>query len=103
MKTALLQKVQRKLALNSQDYTYDINLLGDYFDDAIDIIKDWKKTTKDDIFLEGAYDSNVQEFIVESINYSGNEGLSSGSANGVSKNYLATPKSNLQGSIPQSL
>ena len=103
MKSTLLAKVQRKLSLNSQDYTYDTNLLGDYFDDAIEIIKSWKKLRTETDILNGIYDVQIQKYIIESINYSGNEGLSYGSANGVSKNYIATPESNLKSSIPQSL
>lgn len=103
MKSAILTKVQRKLSLNSQDYTYDANLLGDYFDDAVYIIRDWKRLATDDSILNGIYDVQIQKFIIESINYAGNEGQTYGSANGVSKNFIATPESNLKSSIPQSL
>lgn len=103
MKTSLLEKAQRKLSLNNYDYTYDTDLLGDYFDDAINIIKDWKKNFNDSLILTGVYDKYIVEFIIQSINYNGLEGQTSSSANGVSKTFIATPESNLKGSIPQSI
>lgn len=103
MKTTVLEKVQRKLANNFPDYEYDEDLLGDYFDDAVSIIKDWKRTYDNGIFYEGNYDRNIVQFIVESIGYSGLEGQSSSSANGISKSFYATPEANLKKSIPQSL
>jgi len=103
MKTALIGKAQRKLSLNAYDYTYDTNVLGDYFDDAISIIKDWKKNYNDSLVLTGVYDKYIVEFIIQSINYNGLEGQTSSSANGVSKTFIATPESNLKSSIPQSI
>lgn len=103
MKTTLLEKVQRKLANNFPDYEYDEDLLGDYFDDACSIIKDWKRNSQDSIFYDGKYDRNIVQFIVESIGASGLEGQSSSSANGISKTFYATPEANLKKSIPQSL
>lgn len=103
MKENLLAKAQRKLANNFPDYEYDTDLLGDYFDDAVDIIKDWTKSSDASLVLAGNYDRNIVEFIVQSINISGLEGQSSSSANGITKTFIATPESNLKASIPQSL
>ena len=91
------------MANNFPDYEYDEELLGDYFDDAVDIIKDWTKTSDASLVLAGNYDRNIVEFIVQSINISGLEGQSSSSANGITKTFIATPESNLKASIPQSL
>lgn len=103
MKTSLVEKSQRKLSLNSEDYVYDDTLLSDYFDDAILIIKDWKRNYNDNYILQGNYDSIIVDFIIQSINYNGLEGQSSNSANGISRTFVATPKAMLQSSIPQSL
>ena len=103
MKTKLLEKAQRKLSLNAEDYTYDDDLLGDYFDDAVLIIKDWKKNYNDSIFLNGMYDTAIVQFIIESINLTGLEGQSSSSANGASKTFIASPEANLKSRIPQSI
>ena len=103
MKSKVLEKAQRKLSLNSEDYTYDEDLLGDYFDDAVAIILDWKKASSDAILLSGLYDTVITQFIIESINLTGLEGQSSSSANGVSKSFIASPEANLKSRIPQSL
>lgn len=95
--------MQRKIASNFPDYEYDEDLLGDYFDEAVNIIVDWKRASSTDIVLSGRYDKNIIQYIIESINVSGLEGQSSSSAGGVSKNFIATPEANLKSSIPQSL
>ena len=102
-KETLLAKVQRKLSNNFPDYEYDEDLLGDYFDDAVDIIKSWLRASDTSLVLTGNYDRNIVDFIVQSINISGLEGQSASSANGVSKTFIATPEANLKASIPQSL
>lgn len=88
---------------NFPDYEYDEDLLGDYFDDAVDIIKSWLRVSDTSLVLTGNYDRNIVEFIVQSINISGLEGQSSSSANGITKTFIATPEANLKASIPQSL
>lgn len=103
MKTEILKKVQRKLSNNYPDYEYDEDLLGDYFDDAISIIINWKKLSDTNIILSGNYDREIQLFIIESIGKSGIEGQSSSTANGITKTYSGTPESHLRSSIPQSL
>lgn len=91
------------MANNFPDYEYDEELLGDYFDDAVNIIRDWKRASDTSLVLNGNYDRNIVQFIVESINISGLEGQSSSSANGITKTFISTPESNLKASIPQSL
>lgn len=103
MKSTLLEKVQRKLANNFPNYEYDEDLLGDYFDDAISIIKKWKKNKDDSVVTSGDYDTEIVDFIVESIGRAGLEGQSSSNANGISKTFIATPESNLKSKIPQSI
>lgn len=103
MKSKLIEKVQRRISNNFNDYEYDTQLLEDYFDEAVSIINKWKKFSKDTDILKYDYDNNIIKYIIESINISGLEGQSSSSANGVSKVFIATPESNLKSSIPQSL
>ena len=85
------------------DYEYDEDLLGDYFDDAVEIIRDWKKASDTSLVLTGNYDRNIVQFIIESINISGLEGQSISKANGITKTFIATPEANLKASIPQSI
>ena len=103
MKTTLIEKAQRKLANNFPDYEYDEELLGDYLDDAVSIIMKWKKNYNESLVLTGNYDTEIVDFIIESINRSGVEGQSSSSANGISKTFIATPEDNLKGKIPQGI
>lgn len=102
-KNAILAKAQRKLANNFPDYEFDKDLLGDYFDDAVSIIKKWLKNTNDSVICSGNYDTEITEFIIESIGRAGLEGQMSSSANGISKSFIATPESTLKSKIPQSL
>ena len=103
MKSSLLEKAQRKLSNAFPDYEYDEDLLSDYFDDAVSIIMKWRKMSNENPVLSGSYDSEIVQFIVESINRSGIEGQSSSSANGISKVFIATPEDNLKSKIPQRL
>lgn len=103
MKSQIIEKTQRKLANNFPDYDYDEELLGDYFDDAVSIIKDWKRNQNDSVVMTGIYDRQIVQFIIESLNMAGIEGQSSSSANGITKSFISSPESNLKASIPQSL
>lgn len=103
MKDKILEKTQRKLANNFPDYDYDDDLLGDYFEDAVSIIKDWKRNQNDTVVLSGLYDRQIVQFIIESLNMAGIEGQSTSSANGVTKSFISSPESNLKASIPQSI
>lgn len=96
MKAKLLEKLQRRLQNNFPDYEFDEEFLGDYFDDACAIIKDWRKLKDDSVILSGIYDTNILKFIVESLNIAGLEGQSSSSANGITKSFYATPEANLK-------
>lgn len=103
MRAMLLEKTQRKLSLNLPNYTYDEETLGDYFDDAVSIIKDWKRNYNDSLVLSGNYDTAIIQFVIESIGVSGIEGQSSSTANGNKKVFFATPEDNLKAKIPQGL
>lgn len=102
-KSSLLAKAQRKLANNFPDYEFDEDLLGDYFDDAVSILQKWLKNSNESLITRGNYDTEIVEFIIESLGRAGLEGQMSSSANGISKTFIATPESNLKSKIPQSL
>ena len=103
MRTALIEKVQRRLSNNFPDYEYDEDLLNDYFDEACDIIRDWKRLSNDSSFFTGNYDRPIIQFIIESLNVAGIEGQSMSSANGITKSFYGSPEANLKSQIPQSL
>lgn len=103
VKALVIAKAQRKLANNYPNYDYDTNLLSDYFDDAVEILIDWRKMSDISPLLTGYYNRGIIQFIVESINLSGLEGQSYSSANGITKTFIASPESNLKSSYPQVL
>ena len=103
MQDKLLEKVQRRLQFNASDYEYDEDYLTDLFEEACNIIVDWKRLSSTDSFLDGRYDMQIIRYIIESVNMSGIEGQTSSSANGNSKNFRNTPEGNLKASIPQTI
>lgn len=102
-KEQLVAKAQRKLAINNPYADFDNETVGDYVDEAVAIILDWKKAKTDSIFDNNKYDREIVNYVVESINWAGNEGVSHISGNGSSKDFIASPADNLKKSIPQSI
>lgn len=102
MKSAITTKVKRQLEVNS-DYEVDENLLGDFIDDAVSEIKDWRKLNNDNEFLNGMYDSKISRFVIESYNILGIEGQSYESNGATAKQFTETPLSRLKSSIPQKI
>lgn len=103
MKETLLEKIQRKLAYNSPDFEFDEEFLQDLIDEAYTIIYNWRKLSKNDEMLSGRYDTNIIQYVIESINATGIEGQKASSANGISKSFYNTPEANLKSSISQRL
>lgn len=102
LKTELQTKIIRRLTLNS-DYEPDENLLLDYIEEAILEIKKWKNNSNDNIFLDGEYNSQIIQFVIESYHRTGIEGQLSNSFNGNVSKYQMTPLQHLKSSIPQGL
>lgn len=103
LQETILEKVQRKIQFNSPDYEIDEDYLTDLIDEAIDIIRKWRKLSKDDEILSEIYNTNIINYVIETINISGIEGQKSSNANGNSKSFINTPENNLKTSIPQRL
>ena len=101
MKTSLVEKIQRKLSVNS-DYDYGEDFLNDLIDEAVDIIKNWTRSS-DDAILTGNYDVKIVDYVIQSLNISGIEGQSYSNANGIAKTFYASPEANLKASIPQKI
>lgn len=77
------------------------SLLNDLFDDAKNIIVNWRKLKTDDEFLSQKWDAEITNFIVDSYNMNGDELLSSDTANGIIKAYKVSATERLKRSIPQ--
>lgn len=98
------ETVANRVAYNQPDYTLNEDLVGDLIDEAIDIIRDWRKTWDSDTeFLSGRFDSNIVGYVMESLNTIGIEGQSYESANGNTKQYKMSPRQRLCSGIPQCL
>lgn len=103
LKETLLEKVQRKIQFNTPDYEIDEEYIEDLIDEAIGIIRDWRKLSNNDEFLNELYNTNIINYVIETINMSGIEGQKVSNANGNSKTFINTPANNLRTSISQRL
>ena len=103
MKSNLTEKIQRRLGLNNPNTEYDEDLIGDYIEEAVNIINDWARPIDETGFTSGEYNSAIVLYVIESINTNGAEGYSSFS-DGNQKNVLKnSPVGNLKSRIPQGL
>lgn len=96
-----MEKIQRKLQFNTPDAEFDDEYIEDLIDEACSIIKNWRKLSKDTEFLDGRYDRNISQYVIESIVTAGIEGQSTSNANGITKKFYGTPEANLKSSIKQ--
>lgn len=102
LKETLTQKIQRRLKVNNPNFDVDNEVIGDFIDSAINIIKQWRKLdTNETEFLEGLYDNNIIQYVVEVYNRLGLEGQSTDNALGNGKSFVNSPENNLKSSIPQ--
>lgn len=91
------------MTYNNPNAEFSEDLLGLYIDGAIDELYAWRKLSNDAEFLDGRYDSVIQEFVVESLNVNGNEGKSSENSSGMASNYYGDPIANLRSRVSQRL
>lgn len=91
------------MTYNNPNAEFSEDLLGLYIDGAIDELYAWRKLSNDAEFLDGRYDSVIQEFVVESLNVNGNEGKASESSSGMTSNYYGDPIANLRSRVSQRL
>lgn len=106
LSSKLIEKAQRKLKAKNPNFDISTELLDDYCQDAINIIAKWRKldlNKSQNELLEGLYDTEIVNFIVESYNMIGIEGQSSDSSLGNTRVFRATPETNLKSSIKQVL
>ena len=102
----LVEKAQRKLKAKNNNFDAPVELLNDYCQDAINIIAKWRKlniSKPQNELLQGLYDTEIVNFVIESYNMIGIEGQSSDNSLGNSKVFRATPETNLKSSIKQVL
>lgn len=102
----LVEKAQRKLKAKDPNFDISAELLNDYCQDAINIIVKWRKLNinkPQNELLQGLYDTEIVNFVIESYNMIGLEGQSSDNSLGNSKVFRATPETNLKSSIKQVL
>lgn len=100
MKAKLVGRASRRLNYNTE-YIADTEILGDFFDEGVLILTNWRKLKNDNEFLSGKHDVALINFMVESFGYMGMEGQSYSANNGRVRQYLLDPKAKLQSSVPQ--
>lgn len=76
-------------------------ILLDFFTDAYNIIKKWRKLKNDDEFLSQKWDAEIIEYVCNAYRRLGDETLASSNINGVNKSYKISPEAKLKSSIPQ--
>lgn len=100
MKSALQEKIKRRLEFNSE-YETDEDLINDFIESAINEIIEWRHLEQDNEFLSGMYDNAIIRFVIESYNILGVEGQTYESNGATAKQYSGTPLSRLKSSISQ--
>ena len=79
--------------------------LGYYFDEAIQILRNWRKIAVDDEteFLAGVYDYAIVEYIIEQYQVGGSSNLSSLNTGISSRTIRIDPRTNLESKYSQRL
>lgn len=78
-------------------------MIGDYIEMAVEIIEEWAKPSKEETIVNGKYNTEIVEFVIESFNNNGAEGLSSYGDGAESRVFSNSPIGHLKSRIPQGL
>ena len=98
----IVGKAKTKLLYRSNMTDSDVSaILFDFFTDAYNIIKNWRKLKTDDEFLSQKWDTQIIDFVVDSYRMMGEENLAASSMNGISRTYNLSPEARLKSRIPQ--
>lgn len=98
VKRAQTQLLYKSNMTSSSELTAILNYL---FDDAVNIVKDWRRLKTDDEFLSQKWDKQITQYILDAYRIMGDENLNSSNINGINKNYRISPEAKLKTSIPQ--
>lgn len=78
-------------------------VLNSLFYKGISIIRKWRKLKIDDEFLQGKWDNELTDFIINSYNSLNEENLKSYAGGGFSRTYIMSAESILKSKIPQKM
>ena len=105
-KLSLLKDAKTRL-FHESNYSDSDNktdpVLFSLFENAHEIIIGWRKLKNDDEFLNGKWDSQIKDYIINAYNSLNEEMLSSSNVGGISKSYIATAENILKSKVPQKL
>lgn len=104
-KNAIISRAERDLSYKSGTTlsTNEISMLEDYFDDAVEAIRGWRKLkpNNDSPFLSGEHNSRIAKYIIRVFQELGIEGQKSSNVGGDSKTFDTTPRQELLRDITQ--
>lgn len=104
LKDKIIKRATRQIQNNYGELSADETvMLEDFFDDAINEIKKWRKLQNDNEFLSELYNYNIVKYIVRVFQEQGIEGQTSSNVGGDSKSFKLTPSQELKSSIAQRL
>lgn len=87
VRSKVISSAKRAISYKYDDYV-DEELLGDFFDEAVDIICKRRKSDTTEIENE-RYNTEIKQYIIDSFNQLGAEGSASNSVAGNSNSYFA--------------
>ena len=104
-KNAMVMRAARELSYKSGAYisTDERCMLEDYFDDAVEAIRGWRKLKpgNDSSFLSGEHNSRISKYIIRVFQELGIEGQKSSNVGGDSKTFDTTPRQELLSDLTQ--
>ena len=102
LKNKLLERATRQIQNNYGTLSENETLmLEDFFNDAVNEIKKWRKLQNEKEFLSESYNSNIVRYIIRVFQEQGIEGQSSSNVGGDSKSFKLTPTQELLTGIMQ--
>ena len=105
-KISLVGKAKERL-LHKSNYNDSQNsldpVLFSLFENAYEIIISWRKLKNDDEFLNGKWDSQIKDYIINGYNTLNDEMVSTTNVGGIGKTYRATAEDILKSKVPQKL
>ena len=104
-KNNIIEKCKRQILFRNNMSSSEIGelklVLSDYLDEAVDILKKWRKLLSDAEFVEGVHDSAIVLFIKQKYQANGRDLFNDYSSGGVKANMKVTPENLLKGSCKQ--
>lgn len=105
-KTFIIQSAEERLFFMkniNRESTELKTVLSNLYDKGYSVIRQWRKMKDDTEFLNGKWNNQHIDFIVDSYNALNEENYTSSNVGGNSRTYSMSPESALKSKIPQRL